>query len=114
MFAMDNQGNWTDQNINANSGMDIDVDGTIDSPDEAIPFDHSQRLSDKLFGAVGVALDGATQGIQIQNLKNQATYKQMSGQTSITTLPLTTWIEKNILLIFLSVFMLMFLGVFKR
>jgi hypothetical protein len=113
MFVQDSQGNWIDQDINANTNVEIENVSTI-FPDVAVPFDHLARLSDKLFGAVGLALDNATAGIQIQNWKNEATYKQLQGQAQVVKLPLGTWIEKNILLLIVSLFLLMMFGIIKK
>jgi len=59
------------------------------------PFNHLQRLADKLFGAVELNIDAALGEARIKKAMDDARMREVSGQVAILPPTIASWVSRN-------------------
>lgn len=73
---------------------------TPETPGYTEPFNHFQRLADKLFGAVELNMDNALAQARLQKARDDAQMRQVTGQIAVLPQDVSSWLQRNSATIF--------------
>ena len=90
-YALEDENAPTDPSANTWVSWDTPQYGTTQTP----PFNHLDRLADKLFGAVELQIDNITYDQRMTALKNQRTYQQVSNQSQLLPQELAAFVSRQ-------------------
>lgn len=84
-----------EQQINANTGMLVTVEGQTtvsDAEGDAVPYGHLSRLADKLIGGVETSIDLALDAA----INKRSITVPVSGQSSLLPQNIASFVQRNI------------------
>jgi len=74
----------------------VNTYATPDDQGESLPFNHFQRIADKLLGAVEMNIDNATYGQRLTNAKNAAAIQAVTAPQGILPPQINSFISRNV------------------